>query len=192
MSTPPAVGVDNVDKRIAGAETPDAEVVDTEVTQKRIADTEIVDTEMPDTETPDTDMPDTEMPVTEMPDTEVAHIEKPNAAVENEDELSLQPAPEGSFLLPPVGPEGSQSPLFLPSPVLEASAYRSKIIERDGIEVKVPPVKQRWEYRPYNALKYNVSNFHFLFQIPIIPHRLINYSSSHILVEQRHLAAPTL
>lgn len=152
MSTPPADGVDNDNDEIANAKVPDAEIVDTKSTDTAIANTEIVDTEMADTE--------------------VADTERPNGAVENESQLSLQPAPEGSLPLPPIGAEGSQSPLFLPSPVLEASAYRPKVTERDRIEVKVPPVEQRWEYRPYHAPKDNVSDVHYSFPTPIIPHRL--------------------
>lgn len=142
MSTPTvtgaiAAGVDNVDQEI-----PDAEVVDAQTTDTGIADPETVDTEMADTK--------------------VADSKRPNAAVENEVQISLQPAQEGSLSLPAIGTEGSHSPLFLPSPVLEASAYRPKVIERDRIEVIVPPVEQRWEYRPYHAPKDNVSNFYHL------------------------------
>lgn len=167
MSTPLAAGVDNVDKEIA-----DAEVVGVRITDTGIADIKIVDAELADTE--------------------VAGTERPNAAVENEDQLCLQPAPEGSLSLPPIGAEGSQSPLFLPSPVLEASAYHPKVIERDRIEVKVPPVEQRWEYGPYHAPKDNVGHFHYLFQTSISPRQLINHSSSRILVGQGNQAEPIL
>ena len=137
MST--AAVVDNVDQEISDAKLPDTEVVDTEATDTGIADPETVDTEMADIE--------------------VADTERPNTAVENKDQILLQPAPERSLSLPAIGTEGSHSPLFLPSPVLEASAYRPKVIQRDRIEVRVPPVEQRWEYRPYHAPKDNVSNF---------------------------------
>lgn len=170
MST--AVVVDNVDQEISDAKLPDTEVVDTEATDTEIADPETVDTEMADIE--------------------VADTQRPNTAVENEDQILLQPAPERSLSLPVIGTEGSHSSLFLPSPVLEASAYRPKVIQRDRIEVKVPPVEQRWEYRPYHAPKDNVSNFHRLFQAPIIPHRLINLSSSPVLVRQGNQAEPIL
>lgn len=172
MSTPPTAGVDNVDKEIADAEIPNAEVLDAVVSDTGVANTEIVDAEMADAE--------------------VADTERPNAAVEKEDQLSLQPALEGSLSLPPISAGGSQSPLFLPSPVLEASAYRPKVIERDRIEVKVPPVEQRWEYRPYHAPKDNVSNIHDLFQALISPHQLINHSSSRMLVGQGNQAESTL
>lgn len=172
MSTPPAAGVDNDDNKIANAKIPDAEVNHNEITETGIAHTEVVDAEMADTE--------------------VADTERPNGAVEKEDQLSLQPAPEGSLSLPLIGAEGSQSPLFLPSPVLEASEYRPKVVERDRIEVKVPPVEQRWEYRPYNAPKDNVSNGHYSFQTPVSPHQLINLSSSCILFGQGNQAEPIL
>lgn len=167
MSTPLAAGVDNVDKEIA-----DAEVVGVQITDTGIADTKIVDAELADTE--------------------VAGTETPNAAAGNLDQLCLQPAPEGFLSLPSIGAEGSQSPLFLPSPVLEASAYHPKIVERDRIEVKVPPVEQRWEYRPYRAPKDNVGNFHYLFQTSIGPRQLLNHSSSRILVGQGNQAKPIL
>lgn len=149
MSTPPVAGVNNVDQEIPrinlpGTELPDAVVVDAKTIDTEIANPETVDIEMADTE--------------------VADKERPNAAVQNADQIPLQPAPEGSLSLPAIDTEGSHSPLFLPSPVLEASAYRPKVIERDRIEVKVPPVEQRWEFRPYHAPKDNVSNFHHLFQ----------------------------
>lgn len=167
MSTPLAAGVDNVDKEIA-----DAEVVGVRITDTGIADIKIVDAELADTE--------------------VAGTERPNAAVENEDQQCLQPAPEGSLSLPPIGAEGSQSPLFLPSPVLEACAYHPKVIERDRIEVKVSPVEQRWEYQPYHAPKDNVGHFHYLFQTSISPCQLINLSSSRILVGQGNQAEPII
>lgn len=141
MSTLPAAGVDH---EIPDLTLPDAEVVDTETTDTGIANPETVNAEMVDTE--------------------VADKEGPNGAVQIEDQIPLQPAPEGSLSLHTIDTEGSHSPLFLPSPVLEASAYRPKVVERDGIEVKVPPVEQRWEYRPYNASKDSVSNCYHLFQ----------------------------
>lgn len=144
MSTPPAAVVNNVDQEFPDAKLPDTEVVDAGTTDTVIADPETVDTEMADTEVPDK--------------------EGPIAAEQNEGQLPLQPAPEGSWSLPAIGTEGSHSPLFLPSSVLEASLYHPKIRERGRIEVKVPPVEQRWEYQPYHAPKDNVSNFHHLFQ----------------------------
>lgn len=144
MSTLPAAGVDNADQEIPGVTLPDAEVVDTETSGTGFADPETVNTEMADTE--------------------VADKEGPNGAVQIEDQIPLQPAPEGPLPLPTIDTEGSHSPLFLPSPVLEASAYRPKVVERDRIEVKVPPVEQRWEYRPYHASKESVSNLYHLFQ----------------------------
>lgn len=144
MSTLLAAGVDNADQEIPDLTLPDAEVVDTKTTDTGIANPDTVNTEMADTE--------------------VADKEGPNGAAQIEDQIPLQPAPEGSLSLHTIGNEGSHSPLSIPSPVLEASAYRPKVVERDRIEVKVPPVEQRWEYRPYHTSEDSVSNFYHLFQ----------------------------
>ncbi len=71
---------------------------------------------------------------------------KQHSAQENGDQQPGNPSKESS----PISTALTQgSPLFLPPPIKELVPFHKDVVERDNIQVQVPPVHQRWEYRCY-------------------------------------------